>query len=316
MKPSRLAESFAIGKCTSSQVFSESAWMHRSTVGLKRCGHHTLEPTPHPETVTTTIIPFLVGNPYKPSFVTVTGLGVDRDHTIDGQNFHLGCGNSCISTDQLLSDFIHQYLCHFSCFVGVAFFWVKVYSEHVPSFRVCSWIEDTDDDLMARSFYGLLQQQSAVVTFLVGSHFEDIFGWKWQFKLLQPFILPFLMSFWGFSRSLLQSYWDQISLMLSSSWTMSLPTNQNDYYLNGIIQNSAPENPAGINNIKIHQRQFGVDSLVCHFWPQLRYTIPAASTGAYLEASCYSILFSYKWEMTRCHNGDGCVFSPNLWEFG
>ena len=29
--------------------------------------------TPHPATVTTRIIPFLVGNPYKPSFVTVTG---------------------------------------------------------------------------------------------------------------------------------------------------------------------------------------------------------------------------------------------------
>ena len=33
--------------------------------------------TPHPVTVTTRIIPFLVGNPYKPSFVTVTGWGVD-----------------------------------------------------------------------------------------------------------------------------------------------------------------------------------------------------------------------------------------------
>ena len=29
----------------------------------------------HPVTVTTRIITFLVGNPYKPSFATVTGLG-------------------------------------------------------------------------------------------------------------------------------------------------------------------------------------------------------------------------------------------------
>ena len=33
--------------------------------------------TPHPVTVTTRIITFLVGDPYKPSFVTVTGWGVD-----------------------------------------------------------------------------------------------------------------------------------------------------------------------------------------------------------------------------------------------
>ena len=33
--------------------------------------------TPHPITVTTRIITFLVGNPYKPSFATVTGWGVD-----------------------------------------------------------------------------------------------------------------------------------------------------------------------------------------------------------------------------------------------
>ena len=38
-----------------------------------------LPPThPHPVTVTTGIITFLIGNPYKPSFVTVTGWGVDR----------------------------------------------------------------------------------------------------------------------------------------------------------------------------------------------------------------------------------------------
>ena len=33
--------------------------------------------TPHPVTVTTRIITFLVGNPSKPSFATVTGWGVD-----------------------------------------------------------------------------------------------------------------------------------------------------------------------------------------------------------------------------------------------
>ena len=38
--------------------------------------------TPHPVTVTTRIITYLVGNPYKPSFatVTVTGWGVDPTH--------------------------------------------------------------------------------------------------------------------------------------------------------------------------------------------------------------------------------------------
>ena len=35
-------------------------------------------PWNYPPTVTTRIIPFLVGNPYKPSFVTVTGWGVDQ----------------------------------------------------------------------------------------------------------------------------------------------------------------------------------------------------------------------------------------------
>ena len=37
--------------------------------------------TPHTVTVTTRIITFLIGNPYKPSFVTVTGWGVDRIYT-------------------------------------------------------------------------------------------------------------------------------------------------------------------------------------------------------------------------------------------
>ena len=36
-----------------------------------------LRSTPHPVTVTTRIITFLVGNPYKPPFATVTGWGVD-----------------------------------------------------------------------------------------------------------------------------------------------------------------------------------------------------------------------------------------------
>ena len=38
--------------------------------------------TPQPLTVTTRILPFLVGNPYKPSFVTVTGWGVNLKYMI------------------------------------------------------------------------------------------------------------------------------------------------------------------------------------------------------------------------------------------
>ena len=41
-----------------------------------------LRSTPHPVTVTTRIITFLVGNPYKPSFATVTGWGVDPIYTV------------------------------------------------------------------------------------------------------------------------------------------------------------------------------------------------------------------------------------------
>ena len=41
-----------------------------------------LRSTPHPVTVTTRIITFLVGNPYKPSFATVTGWGVDPNYII------------------------------------------------------------------------------------------------------------------------------------------------------------------------------------------------------------------------------------------
>ncbi len=41
-----------------------------------------LRSTPHPVTVTTRIITFWVGNPYKPSFVTVTEWGVDPTSSI------------------------------------------------------------------------------------------------------------------------------------------------------------------------------------------------------------------------------------------
>ena len=40
-----------------------------------------LRSTPHPVTVTTRIVTFLVGNPYKPSFATVAGWGVDPRST-------------------------------------------------------------------------------------------------------------------------------------------------------------------------------------------------------------------------------------------
>ena len=45
--------------------------------------------TPHPITVTTRIITFLVGNPYKPSFATVTGWGVDPTYIV----YSLGSGS-------------------------------------------------------------------------------------------------------------------------------------------------------------------------------------------------------------------------------
>ena len=44
--------------------------------------------TPQPVTVTSRILPFLVGNPYKPSFVTVTGWGVDLTYLILGGGFN------------------------------------------------------------------------------------------------------------------------------------------------------------------------------------------------------------------------------------
>ena len=42
--------------------------------------------TPHPVTVTSRIITFLVGNPYKPPFATVTGWGVDLRNTVVSLN--------------------------------------------------------------------------------------------------------------------------------------------------------------------------------------------------------------------------------------
>ena len=42
--------------------------------------------TPHPVTVTTRNITFLVGNPYKPSFATVTGWGVDPRDGVKSSN--------------------------------------------------------------------------------------------------------------------------------------------------------------------------------------------------------------------------------------
>ena len=53
-----------------------------------------LRSTPHPVTVTIRIITFLVGNPYKPSFVTVTGWGVDPMYT------HLKFNSSPLKSDR------------------------------------------------------------------------------------------------------------------------------------------------------------------------------------------------------------------------
>ncbi len=48
--------------------------------------------TPHPVTVTTRIITFLIGNPYKPSFATVTGKGDNPMYTQEIQvNYLLNC---------------------------------------------------------------------------------------------------------------------------------------------------------------------------------------------------------------------------------
>ena len=59
--------------------------------------------TPHPVTVTTRIISFLVGNPYKPSFVTVTEWGVNQNHTY-------------IISIYIISVTVYQmYICTFYC---------------------------------------------------------------------------------------------------------------------------------------------------------------------------------------------------------
>ena len=50
--------------------------------------------TPHPVTVATRIITFLVGNPYKPSFATVTGWGVDPKYTYAWYNVNPGIPKS------------------------------------------------------------------------------------------------------------------------------------------------------------------------------------------------------------------------------
>ena len=60
-------------------------WLGQVTSSHKKNHQHLevgyLGTTPHPLTVTTRIITFLVGNPYKPSFATVTGWGVDPRDT-------------------------------------------------------------------------------------------------------------------------------------------------------------------------------------------------------------------------------------------
>ncbi len=50
----------------------------------------SLRSTPHPVTVTTRIITFLVGNPYKPSLATVTGWGVDPRNLLLGRPIFMG----------------------------------------------------------------------------------------------------------------------------------------------------------------------------------------------------------------------------------
>ena len=95
MKPCRFAQSFTIGSVPTLKFWVNlrgSTW----DVGLKRCVSY-FRTTPYPVAVTTRIVPFLV------AIVTITGWEVDRDHTIDGENPHLGCRNSMkflYSTDQ------------------------------------------------------------------------------------------------------------------------------------------------------------------------------------------------------------------------
>ena len=61
------------------QTTSEITFMIWSVVWIRS--------TPHPVTVTTRIITYLVGNPYKPSFATVTGWGVDPRYEL-WKNYH------------------------------------------------------------------------------------------------------------------------------------------------------------------------------------------------------------------------------------
>ncbi len=63
-------------------------------------GWSSLRSTPHPVTVTTRIIAFLVGNPYKPSFATVTGWGVDPSHPTFSRNPYNGYINSYYWVDE------------------------------------------------------------------------------------------------------------------------------------------------------------------------------------------------------------------------
>ena len=64
-------------------------------VGKSFKKHIYLRSTPHPVTVTTRIITFLVGNPYKPSFATVTGWGVDPIYT-PPKMMDFSMGDDCI----------------------------------------------------------------------------------------------------------------------------------------------------------------------------------------------------------------------------
>ena len=60
------------------------------------------------------MITFLVGNPYKPSFATVTGWGVDPINTVDGRNpapVHMKNPSFFIRvsyTSQVVQDFFYQ----------------------------------------------------------------------------------------------------------------------------------------------------------------------------------------------------------------
>ena len=74
-----------------------------------------LRSTPHPVTVTTRIITFLVGNPYKPSFATVTGWGVDP------KSSHAAFHPKCLPANKSWGLFLRDVLRAFPQF-GL-FFW-------------------------------------------------------------------------------------------------------------------------------------------------------------------------------------------------